>query len=87
MKTITAIGKTARTILYRFRNELRNNNVIGKPISTITNGESLKEIGDTAFDLMKIISGNQPFVSLNRYLSKEQKLKIEPLNTVCFPPP
>ena len=84
MKRFNVAGKTARKILCRFRDQLHNQNITGVPISSITNRKAISEIKTLTFDLLNTISGNEPYALLNKCLTKEQKLNIEPLNTVCI---
>ena len=79
--TITVTGKTTRALITKFKNELISN---GHTMKAFSDQIDKRAIGRLAFDLLNIVSNNDPFGLLNSFLTKDQKLNIQPLNKVIY---
>ena len=79
--TITVTGRTTRSVITKFKDEILRN---GHTMAAFSNQRNKRAIGQLAFDLLNIVSNNDPFGLLNSYLSKDQKLHIQPLRKVMY---
>ena len=78
-------GRTTRSFLRKTSNGILNGNIPHCPrYSTITRKKIRSEIQNIAFNLLNALSGGDPISLLSNTLSRDDKIQLEPLNTVMF---
>ena len=85
MVILTARGNTIRSMIRHFSDQLHDNEYNFPPFPT-QSPTAQTEIGKLAMDILNILSGNEAIALINKAMDNKQKVKIEPLNTVCHIP-
>lgn len=81
--TITARGNTLRSMVNNFADQLLSNGYQFDVFDTMVNNGK-DQIGKLGMKILNILSNNNAMDLLNHTLKKEQKHKIDTLNTVCL---